>query len=145
MPVEDFWKSVSVWELGMWIAVLLGVAGLAIKGWPYLKKFIDFIDDVAGEPARPGTPARPGLMERMLTFESKQAQIKDKLDTVHHELFPNSGKSLRDQTNRIERLIANDNDRITEVERRVEELQGLPKATTGILKTVNSIERRIKE
>ena len=48
-----------------------------------------FMDDWAGEPGRPGVPARPGVMERV-------ARIEERLTGVEHELYPNSGDSLRD-------------------------------------------------
>lgn len=57
-----------------------------------------FLDDWYGEDSRPGVPARPGVMERLGTLE-------DGLRSVHHEVTPNSGKSLRDAVDRAnERL-----------------------------------------
>lgn len=91
----------------LWIgaaAAVLGVLwGAVVKLVPLLKKLGNFLDDVGGEPARPGVPARAGLMERVQRIE--------------HELFPNSGKSLRDQTNRIEGLLEKDDARIATLER----------------------------
>lgn len=79
-------------EVLAWMAaltvVIAGVVVILRKALPLLKKLGDFLDDVAGEPARAGVPARPGLMERVQRIE--------------HEMFPNSGKSLRDQTDRLE-------------------------------------------
>ena len=86
--VQGFLEGVSVWTFIMWGGAIALLAGVIKKVWPLLKKLSDFLDDVAGEPARPGVPARAGLMERVQRIE--------------HELFPNSGKSLRDQTNRME-------------------------------------------
>ncbi|MFF4755543.1 hypothetical protein ACWD5R_32050 [Streptomyces sp. NPDC002514] len=69
---------------------LLAVAWHLIRGAGRLGRRIDqFIDDWQGEPARPGLPARPGVMERMSGME-------DRLTRVEHELYPNSGGSLRD-------------------------------------------------
>lgn len=96
--VQAFFEGVSVWTLAMWGVGIVVVVGLIKKVWPLLKKLSDFLDDVAGEPARPGVPARAGLMERVQRIE--------------HELFPNSGKSLRDQTNRIEEKVDRDDVRI---------------------------------
>lgn len=47
------------------------------------------MDDWAGEEPRPGVPGRPGVMERV-------SVIEDRLTRVEHELYPNSGQSLRD-------------------------------------------------
>jgi len=89
--VQAFLESVSVWTLAMWVVGIVVVVGLIKKVWPLLRKMGDFLDDVAGEPARPGVPARAGLMERVQRIE--------------YELFPNSGKSMRDQTDRMEERI----------------------------------------
>lgn len=103
--------DLRVAEVVVWITAAGGViAGLVVaarKVLPLLKKLADFLDDVAGEPARPGVPARAGLMERVQRIE--------------HELFPNSGKSLRDQTNRIEGKLAADNDRLDALSGRLDE------------------------
>ena len=101
--VQAFLEGVSVWTLIMWVVAIVVVIGVIKKGWPLLKKLSDFLDDVAGEPARTGVPARAGLMERVQRIE--------------HELFPNSGKSLRDQTDRIEGLLEKDDARIATLER----------------------------
>lgn len=96
--VQTFFDEISIGTVVVWGIGLTVVGGLLRKLWPLLKKLSDFLDDVAGEPARPGVPARPGLMERVQSIE--------------HELFPNSGKSLRDQTNRMEEKLDRDHDRI---------------------------------
>jgi len=96
--VQAFFESVSLWTLAMWGVGIVMVWGLIKKVWPLLRKLGDFLDDVAGEPARPGVAARAGLMERVQRIE--------------HELFPNSGKSMRDQIDRMEELLNNDNERI---------------------------------
>lgn len=96
--VQAFFEGVSVWTLAMWGVGIVMVWGLIKKVWPLLKKLGDFLDDVAGEPERPGVPARAGLMERVQRIE--------------HELFPNSGKSMRDQIDRIEEKVNSDDERI---------------------------------
>ena len=96
--VQAFFEGVSLWTLAMWGVGIVMVWGLIKKVWPLLRKLGDFLDDVAGEPARPGVPARAGLMERVQRIE--------------YELFPNSGKSMRDQIDRMEELLNNDNERI---------------------------------
>ncbi|WP_156759573.1 hypothetical protein [Microbacterium karelineae] len=76
-----------------WLAVLAGVVWLGVKALPIVRKVGHLVDDLAGEPARPGVPARPGLMQRMETVEHQTREIR-------HEVFPNSGQSLRDEVNR---------------------------------------------
>ncbi|GAA3718370.1 hypothetical protein [Streptomyces tremellae] len=72
---------------------VLGVAGAGArwvgKRWARID---EFIDDWQGTPPRPGVPARPGVMAR--------------LDAIEHELRPNSGSSLRDAVNRVDRRTA---------------------------------------
>ena len=113
--VQAFLESVSLWTLAMWVVALVVVWGLIKKVWPLLRKLGDFLDDVAGEPARPGVPARAGLMERVQRIE--------------HELFPNSGKSLRDQTDRIEEKVNSDDERIWSLADKLD--QHLVKCTLG--------------
>jgi hypothetical protein len=70
----------------------LGTIGVFVKkGIPFIRKVSHFIDDMLGEEARPGVPAQPGVIAR--------------LSTIEHELHPNGGGSLRDQTNRIEKKV----------------------------------------
>lgn len=64
---------------GVWLVKVL---------WPFIQKVSHFVDDVAGEPDRPGVPGRPGLMERVAHIE--------------HEVKTNHGSSLKDAVKRIE-------------------------------------------
>lgn len=117
MPPEltDILDRISVWEA---FAVILGIGVLVaagVKGWKVIKRLNHFLDDVMGEEARPGVPARPGLMERVMRVE--------------HELFPNSGASLRDQTDRIESTITEIGEAVTtlrgDVDAHIEEAEPL--------------------
>lgn len=105
--VQAFLEGISAWTVIAWGVFVVLVVGVIRKLWPVVKKLADFLDDVAGEPARPGVPARAGLMERVQRIE--------------HELFPNSGKSLRDQTNRMEQKLDRDNERIGELSDQLDE------------------------
>ncbi|GAA2948038.1 hypothetical protein ACFPN0_15370 [Kitasatospora cinereorecta] len=58
-----------------------------------------FMDDWYGEPARPGMEERPGLMQRVMVIEGR-------LMRVEHELYPNSGGSLRDAVDQANRRLA---------------------------------------
>ncbi|MEU2487015.1 hypothetical protein ABZ593_20705 [Streptomyces sp. NPDC012617] len=83
--------TVLVW--GGALTVLTGLGALAwraVRGTVLLLRRIEhFIDDWTGEEPRPGVPGRPGVMERLGHFE-------ERLGRVEHELYPNSGESLRD-------------------------------------------------
>ncbi|MER6976248.1 hypothetical protein ABT317_04155 [Streptomyces carpinensis] len=88
IPAVD---TALVW--GGAISVLGGVGTVAwriVRASSHLGgRAAQFFDDWYGEEGRPGLPARPGVMERV-------AGIEDRLTRVEHELYPNSGGSLRD-------------------------------------------------
>lgn len=82
-------------------AVLAGLAAIA-AAWRFISKLLKavrsishFTDDWFGEEARPGVPCRPGVMARL---ECIQVDI----DKIKHEMWPNSGGSLRDAVDRLE-------------------------------------------
>lgn len=96
--VQAFLGGITLADVALWVGIVGGV--IAGFKWvrPFLRKLIDFVDDVAGEPARPGVPARPGLMERLASVEGDVAQVK-------HEVLPNTGTSLRDSADRTEVVV----------------------------------------
>lgn len=89
-------------------AVIWSVAGAAIVGGVVLiwravrgarriiERIDDFADDWAGTAARPGVPERKGVMARL-------DRIEGRITAVEHELQPNSGHSLRDAVDRVDR------------------------------------------
>ncbi|WP_245881648.1 hypothetical protein [Streptomyces milbemycinicus] len=72
------------------LAAVGTVVWRGLRGVLHLGRRVNqFMDDWAGEEARPGVPGRPGVMARV-------SAIEDRLQRVEHELYPNSGGSLRD-------------------------------------------------
>lgn len=160
MQFKEILEGVDLWLAILWVllvaAILLGV----VKAFPVVRKFVTFVNDVAGEEARPGFPARPGLFDRIHSIEITQQSVSDKVDSieiaqkdmagkvekVHHELFPNSGKSLRDQTNRIEAKVSADYREIGKIRDAVGDLDSRLdehiEVTTGILKTLQIKEEK---
>lgn len=160
MQFKEILEGVDLWLAILWVllvaAILLGV----VKAFPVVRKFVTFVNDMAGEEARPGFPARPGLFDRIRSIEITQQSVSDKVDSieiaqkdmagkvekVHHELFPNSGKSLRDQTNRIEAKVSADYREIGKIRDAVGDLDSRLdehiEVTTGILKTLQIKEEK---
>ena len=62
------------------------------------KRFIHFLDDYFGEEERPGFPGRPGMQERLRHME-------EEMKTISYEMKPNSGSSIKDAINRIEKRL----------------------------------------
>lgn len=80
----------------VWGGAISVLAGVGTVAWRIVRaamqlgsKAGQFFEDWYGEEGRPGVPARPGVMERV-------GGIEDRLSRVEHELYPNSGESLRD-------------------------------------------------
>lgn len=94
--------AVPLWVEQLTVGEVIGlVAGTALmvtvlaKTWRLFGRVKDLLDDLAGEPERPGVPARPALMQRVATIERGLAD-------VHHQTHPNSGSSIKDTVNRTE-------------------------------------------
>ena len=96
-------------HLGEIAAWLVGAgAGLAalVKFFQVTRKLFSFLDEVTGEPAAFGRAAKPGLVEKVDQIQAEQTVHNEQIQRVLHELFPNSGASLRDAVDRLERLSA---------------------------------------
>ena len=115
------------------LLLVLAVAWVARKVAPAALKIGHLVDDLVGEPERPGVPARPGLMERMEAVESK-AEI------IRHEMFPNSGKSLRDKLDQTSDVVDTLSDDVTEINRKLDSdnqrLEVVEERVTEAIKTI---------
>ncbi|WP_432158416.1 hypothetical protein [Streptomyces sp. bgisy153] len=87
----------------VWSVAAVAVAGLGTLLWRVMRaarravgRMDDLADDWLGVPERPGVPGRPGVMVRL-------RGIEERLTRVEHELQPNSGRSLRDAVDRVDR------------------------------------------
>ena len=95
-----------------WISALvaLGTLSLAVltvllgKGWRVVTRTTHLLDDMLGEPARPGVPERPGVMQRLQS-------LTDDIARVQAQVIPNGGSSLRDAIDHLAadlKLVAED-------------------------------------
>lgn len=78
------------------LSTLYGLFRMLRKIGKAIRSITHFLDDWFGEEARPGVKERPGVMKRLENFQHD-------LDKIKHELWPNSGGSLRDAVDRLEK------------------------------------------
>jgi hypothetical protein len=79
----------------------IGVIGVGVhKAVALTKRFIHFLDDYFGEEERPGFDGRAGLQERLRIIEMQ-------VESISYEMKPNSGSSIKDAINRIEKRLDN--------------------------------------
>lgn len=76
-------------------------AGIA-KVWPAITRLTRFLDDIQGEPERPGSPARPGWGERLLSIEQRLTRVEDKTDRVRAQTENSHNTNLRDDLDQID-------------------------------------------
>ncbi|MFD5788555.1 hypothetical protein ACFWH1_18275 [Streptomyces sp. NPDC127037] len=96
----------GVWAMDkvvIWSAAVASVAAALTLLWAVargIRRIVAAVDQIVedwqGIPERPGVPARPGVMERLDGIERRVSGIE-------HELHPNSGASLRDAIDRVDR------------------------------------------
>lgn len=85
--------------LGAATAAVVTAAAVARKAWPFVRRLVEFADDITGEEPRPGLPeGRPGLLKRMDALDEQLKQVRSEVTTT-------GGGSLKDAVNRIERTL----------------------------------------
>lgn len=93
----------GVGEIAAWIVGIAAAIAVLAKFFQVTRKLFTFLDEVTGEPAAYGRPAKPGLVEKVDQIQTEQSAHTEQIQRVLHELFPNSGSSLRDAVDRLER------------------------------------------
>lgn len=126
MDVPDWLAGVTVEQVIGLILVLAAASVAARKLWRGSRKLGALVDDLLGTPARPGVEARPGLMERVAAVEAttsdtaaQLATTADQVRTVHYQVLPNGGESLRDEVTRNTEGIKTAHDKIDELDVRL--------------------------
>lgn len=105
-----FWSDPDFYAAAapIFVGVVSALGIMARWVVPFLRRVGHLVDDLTGEPARPGHRARPGVMERLETLEERTG-----------ELVRNSGSSIKDVVHRLDRRTAQLNTRLYVVEQRV--------------------------
>jgi hypothetical protein len=80
--VQVILEKISAYQIFIWIGLALVLIFWLRKAWPIVKKAVATIDALD-------------------TLPDDMAHVKQEIETVKHELFPNSGKSLRDKVDQI--------------------------------------------
>lgn len=115
------WIPALLWVITIAVVIGFGIRTL-YRWWPAISRFVATIDSLGKLPEF--------IHETTVTLAEQNAT----LSTIKHELFPNSGKSLRDAVNRqaadvneIKQKLANDNIRISDLQARDEQGRFTPK------------------
>lgn len=110
--IDNMTAEAWIATVGVLLAMFIGVRAFFRAIWPTARKVVHVIDDIAGEPARPGIRAVPGLMERVaaveesqLTTQVKVDAIEAKVDTIEGEFRTNHGTTLRDTVDAIRETV----------------------------------------
>lgn len=110
--MPSWFTNLTVGQILTFVVGFLVVVALFTRLWRAIRPMWvgvrDFLEDWRGEPERDGVPGREGVMKRLHTIETDGAEARAKLDeqgakldSIDHELHPNSGSSLRDEVDRI--------------------------------------------
>jgi hypothetical protein len=86
-------------------AAITAATPVAVRLFRVLRKWGHLVDDLIGEPKRPGQDPRPGLMDRVRAIEITCAGNTARLQKIEDELHPNGGETLRDAVDRVERAV----------------------------------------
>lgn len=92
-----FLETVTLGEAAIFIGGLIVVLGLLRKVWPFLRSLVRTIDAL---------DALPSLAEEMRDAVATVATLGGKVDTIHHEVSPNGGGSMKDELRRQSETLA---------------------------------------
>ena len=79
-----------------------------------IRRLLWLIDDMQGEPERPGQSRRPGWGERIASMEAQ-------MSTVRREVTHNSGSSLKDAVGRTELSVQEGNQAVRDLSARFDD------------------------
>ena len=88
--------SKPILALGAIAAAITAAWALLARIGPLLRKAAHFIDDVMGEPARPGQPARPSIFEVAAAALAAAEAAQEAALAAQRNTEPNDGGSIHD-------------------------------------------------
>lgn len=113
--MDTLWTNILMWATGI-TAVAAALFALDKLTKPLRERISNlirnteqFVRDWGGEPAAPGRAAVPGVMER--------------LNRMDGELSKNSGKSIKDTVNRIERRLIEGDKKFDDLYSRLDKIE----------------------
>lgn len=90
MTWDQFWESISVAQLAVWIVAILALVAFFAKGWPKLRALVKLVDAL-------------GTLPQFMTDTAATLEAQDtKIGEIHHEVKYNNGSSVKDAIGRIE-------------------------------------------
>lgn len=116
IPDPPEWLArVTVAELVVFLSFLVGVMVLLVRlsraVWSGWSRIVETLEDLQGHPERLGPTgqvveeARPSVRELLTAHNRRLDEVERGLARVAKEVLPNSGSSLRDAVDRVERRL----------------------------------------
>jgi len=112
--------------LAAWLLVgkVLLPTGKKVKLW--FKNWDKFMQDWAGEDARPGRDRVPGVMERLNAIDGELknnggTSVKDAVDRIEIRV-----EEISDRTGKIDLRLSDGDKRFDQIEKRIEDLEDKP-------------------
>lgn len=93
----EFLETVSLGEALASVAGVLVLLGLLRKAWPWLRRAVRTVDAL---------DALPGLVDEMRMSVAAVSTVVTQVDTIHHEVTPNGGGSMKDELRRQSETLA---------------------------------------
>lgn len=103
--IADYGPTVAI------VIVVLLVLWFVRKNWPLISGAVKMVDLLVS------------LDKNLVDIKGQLDDHGQRLERVEHELKPNSGKSLRDSTNRIEDMVRSVDTRTEKAEKRLETVE----------------------
>ena len=92
-----FLETVTLGEAVIFVGGVLVLLGVLRKLWPFLTRAVRTVDAL---------DALPSLVEEMRASVATVATLGGKVDTIHHEVTPNGGGSMKDELRRQSETLA---------------------------------------